>query len=134
MSGERGQIESLNLLRIRVLGIDHLVQKTARFSAGGPFDQLAVHHQQGLRDGAVEGRGLVVFVGAEGDDELLQPFVALLLPGRPVGLPRVVRVGRNQQRIVKLFGFQRLGIDAAEQGRVPQGRIVLDVLVASCGS
>ena len=63
--------------------------------------QLAVHHHEGLGDGPLEARRLVSLVVAEGEEELAQPGVALLIALGAISGP--MRIGGREQGIKELL-------------------------------
>lgn len=126
---QRGEAQPLDLLGFGIAAGRQLFEERAAIHAQSVLCQVAVHHQQSLRDAALEVDGFIVLVGLESVDELLQPLVpaTVVVAG---GERRVVRSGREQQRIIQLLGGHPFDVDAAEQRRNAGFWIVLVVRFA----
>ena len=75
--------------------------------------QLAVHHHEGLGDGPLEARRLVSLVVAEGEEELAEPGVSLLVALRAISRPMSTR--RGEQGIEELLRRHGAELHRVEQ-------------------
>ena len=75
------------------------------------------------RNGAIEGRRFVPFVGPEGDRELLQPIgLGLLLIF--VAAAGLVSLRGDEERFIQLFGTHAAEIEVGELGGFAQERVI----------
>lgn len=117
----------LDLDCVLIPGIDDLLEKPRIVRIQSFVDESSIHHHERLRNGAVEGRRFVVFVSTEFENELLEPILTAIFPGRPIGALVAMNPDGNLERVEELFGTHGFDDHVRESRRFSSGGDIVDI-------